>query len=322
MSEQTQRKGQTQARAMFGAILSLMFAATLGVTSAWAQSAMKLQQVTHNTWYVQGESALGSSANRNFISNAGFVITPAGVVVVDALGSPALAQELIALIRQRTPLPITHVLVTHYHADHIYGLQAFEGAQIWAHEAGKAYLNSDTAQLRLAASREEMFPWVDEQTRLVNATRWLSSRTELVVGGVAFVLAPLGPAHTPEDLVVHVPSEGVLFSGDLVFRGRIPFVGHANSRHWLQALQTMLGFEAHTVVPGHGPASHQARQDMQLTYDYLAYLRQSMGQAAKDMVPFEEAYAQTNWQRFEHLPLFKAANRMNAYNTYLEMERE
>jgi hypothetical protein len=40
------------------------------------------------------------------------------------------------------------------------------------------------------------------------------------------------------------------------------------------------------------------------------------------MVPFEEAYAQTNWQRFEHLPLFKAANRMNAYNTYLEMERE
>jgi glyoxylase-like metal-dependent hydrolase (beta-lactamase superfamily II) len=265
---------------------------------------------------------LGSSANRNFISNAGFVITPAGVVVVDALGSPALAQELMALIRQRTALPVTHVLVTHYHADHIYGLQAFEGAQIWAHEAGKDYLNSETAQSRLAASREEMFPWVDDKTRLVSATRWLNARTELVVGGVKFVLQPMGPAHTPEDMVVYVPSEGVLFSGDLVFRGRIPFVGHANSRQWLQALQTMLGFEAHTVVPGHGPASQQARQDMQLTYDYLAYLRHSMGQAAKDMVPFEEAYAQTNWQRFEHLPLFKAANRMNAYNTYLEMERE
>ena len=320
MNEQAQRKAQ--ARAMLGAILSLMFVAMWGVTSAWAQGTMKLQQVAHNTWYVQGESALGSSANRNFISNAGFVITPAGVVVVDALGSPALAQELIALIRQRTSLPITHVLVTHYHADHIYGLQAFEGAQIWAHDAGKEYLNSETAQSRLAASREEMFPWVDDKTRLVSATRWLHTRTELVVGGVTFVLQPMGPAHTPEDLVVYVPAEAVLFSGDLVFRGRIPFVGHANSRQWLQALQTMLSFEARTVVPGHGPASQQARQDMQLTYDYLAYLRQSMGQAAKDMVPFEEAYAQTNWQRFEHLPLFKAANRMNAYNTYLEMERE
>ena len=311
-----------KARAMFGAVLRIMFVAMLGVTGAWAQGPMKLQQVTPNTWYVQGESALGSSANRNFISNAGFVITPTGVVVVDALGSPALAQELMALIRQRTALPVTHVLVTHYHADHIYGLQAFEGAQIWAHEAGKDYLNSEIAQSRLAASREDMFPWVDDKTRLVSATRWLNARTELVVGGVKFVLQPMGPAHTPEDMVVYVPSEGVLFSGDLVFRGRIPFVGHANSRQWLQALQTMLGFEAHTVVPGHGPASQQARQDMQLTYDYLAYLRHSMGQAAKDMVPFEEAYAQTNWQRFEYLPLFKAANRMNAYNTYLEMERE
>ena len=47
-----------------------------------------------------------------------------------------------------------------------------------------------------------------------------------------------------------------------------------------------------------------------------------MGQAAADMVPFEEAYVQTDWKRFEGLPLFKSANRMNAYNTYLLMEHE
>ena len=293
------------------------------VMPAQAEStAMKAQQVAPHTWYVQGESALGSAANRNFISNAGFVITPAGVVVVDALGSPALAQELIKLIAQRTSEPITHVLLTHYHADHIYGLQAFKGAQIWAHEAGRPYINSENAQSRLASSRETMFPWIDETTRLVPATRWLKARTELVVGGVKFVLQPMGPAHTPEDLVVHVPSEGVLFSGDLIFRGRVPFVGNANSKQWLVALDTMLSLDARVMVPGHGPASMQARQDMLLTRDYLAYVRQAMGQAAKDMVPFEEAYAQTDWRAFEHLPLFKSANRINAYNTYLEMERE
>jgi len=62
--------------------------------------------------------------------------------------------------------------------------------------------------------------------------------------------------------------------------------------------------------------------DLQLTRDYLAYLRKTMGAAARDMEPFEEAYARTDWSRFEHLPLFKAANRMNAYNTYLLMERQ
>lgn len=293
------------------------------VSVAGAQTpAMQLQQVASQTWYVQGESALGSSANRNFISNAGFVITPQGVVVIDALGSPALAEEFKTLIRQKTSLPVTDVIVTHYHADHIYGLQAFEGAKIWAQMAGREYLQSQTAAQRLAASREDMFPWIDEQTRLVSATHWISRRTELVVGGVRFVLQPVGPAHTPDDLVVHVPSQGVLFSGDLVFRGRIPFVGHANSRHWLQALQTMLTFDVKTVVPGHGPASTQAREDMQLTYNYLSFLRQTMGRAARDMVPFDEAYANTDWRAFEHLPLFGAANRMNAFNTYLEMERE
>jgi hypothetical protein len=61
---------------------------------------------------------------------------------------------------------------------------------------------------------------------------------------------------------------------------------------------------------------------MQLTRDYLSYLRTTMGAAAKNMEPFDEAYKATNWSAFEALPLFRVANRMNAYNTYLAMEHE
>jgi hypothetical protein len=75
-------------------------------------------------------------------------------------------------------------------------------------------------------------------------------------------------------------------------------------------------------VPGHGPLSHEARKDMQLTRDYLVYLRESMGKAAQNLEPFEEAYQNTDWSQFEHLPLFRVANRMNAYNTYLLLEQE
>jgi hypothetical protein len=75
------------------------------------------------------------------------------------------------------------------------------------------------------------------------------------------------------------------------------------------------------VVPGHGPVSDQVRDDLQLTRDYLLHLRRSMGEAARNMDPFEEAYARTDWSRFEKLPLFSVANRMNAYNTYLLMEQ-
>ncbi|MBA3773552.1 MAG: MBL fold metallo-hydrolase [Ramlibacter sp.] len=285
---------------------------------------VKARQVSPSAWFVQGESALGSPANRNFISNAGFVVTADGVVVIDALGSPQLARELMAHVKALTGKPVSHVIVTHYHADHIYGLQEFKrgGARVIAHRAAREYLQSDTAQSRLAASRSELAPWIDAQTRLVPADEWLDGSRELVVGGVRLVLAHVGPAHTPEDLVVYLPAEKVLFAGDIVFRGRIPFVGQADSGQWIKALDTLLAFDAGVVVPGHGPQSTAPREDMELTRDYLAHLRETMGRAARNLEPFEDAYRQADWSRFEHLPLFRAANRMNAYNTYLLMERE
>ncbi len=285
---------------------------------------MSGRQVSPSAWYVEGASALGSPANQNFISNAGFVITPAGVVVIDALGSPALARQLLAEIGRHTAQPVTHVILTHYHADHIYGLQALKaaGAKVIAHEGAREYLNSETARLRLQASRKELAPWIDAQTHLVPADEWLAGDSELVVGGMRFQIRHVGPSHTPEDEVIYLPQEKVLFAGDLVFRGRIPFVGQADSGQWVKALDRLLTFDAKVVVPGHGPVSHEARADMELTRDYLLYLRQVMGQAAQNMEPWESAYQAADWSRFEQLPLFRVANRMNAYNTYLLMEHE
>lgn len=298
----------------------------LSVFMAYADEApaMVAHQVSTAAWYVEGVSALGSPANQNFISNAAFVVTPAGVVVIDALGSPALAVRLIAEIRKITPQPITHVIATHYHADHIYGLQTFkaQGAHIIAHRAAREYLNSETARLRLEASRQQLAPWVDAETHLVEADEWIDGDKEIMVGGVRFQLKPVGPSHTPEDLAVYLPAEKVLFAGDLVFRSRIPYVGQADSRHWIASLDNLLAFDTEVIVPGHGPLSTDARRDMQLTRDYLVYLRTTMGQAARNLEPFEDAYKATDWTQFEHLPLFRVANRMNAYNTYLLLEHE
>jgi len=281
------------------------------------------EAVAPGVWMVQGASALGSSANRNFISNAAFVVTQDQVVVVDALGSPVLAKELLAEIRRITPLPVKHVIVTHYHADHIYGLQVFkdEGAEIIAHESAHTYLASDTAALRLKASRDDLFPWIDETTRLVPPDRWLADGATMTWGGTEFRIVHAGPAHTPEDLVVYLPQSRVLLAGDIVFRGRVPFVGQADSGSWVRSLDRLLAFDAEVIVPGHGPMSRNAREDLQLTRDYLVFLRHSMEEAARNLEPFEEAYAKVDWSRFEHLPLFRAANRINAYNTYLLMEQ-
>jgi glyoxylase-like metal-dependent hydrolase (beta-lactamase superfamily II) len=316
-------------RAWFAAIAllaaALPCAAQAASNAGTAGPALHATEVADRVWFVQGAAALGSPANRNFISNAGFVVTDDGVVVVDALGSPALADELLAEIRRVTSQPVRYVIVTHYHADHIYGLQAFKaaGATIVAHRAGREYLNSDTAQKRLEASRLELAPWVDDKTRLVPADRWLDQdETQLRVGSYDILIRHVGPAHTAEDLVVFVPKLGALFSGDLFFRGRIPFVGQADSRLWISSLERLIDYRPRIVVPGHGPASTDPLADLAMTRDYLMYLRQTMGEAAHRLEPFEDAYARADWSRYENMPLFRAANRMNAYNTYLLMEEQ
>jgi glyoxylase-like metal-dependent hydrolase (beta-lactamase superfamily II) len=122
--------------------------------------------------------------------------------------------------------------------------------------------------------------------------------------------------------MIDVPSEGVLFAGDLVFRGRIPFVGNADSKGWLSALDQIGRINPKIVIPGHGNYSINPADDIRFTRDYLKYLRDAMTTAAINMDPFEEAYRQADWSEYEGMPLFRAANRMNAYNVYLSIQTE
>jgi glyoxylase-like metal-dependent hydrolase (beta-lactamase superfamily II) len=142
------------------------------------------------------------------------------------------------------------------------------------------------------------------------------------VGGVDFFISRVGPAHAPEDLMVYVPSEKVLFAGDLVFRGRIPFVGNADSKGWLSALDEIEKMNPTIVIPGHGAYSVTPQEDIRFTREYLKYLRETMSHAAVNLDPFEDAYRQADWSEYEGMPLFRAANRMNAYNVYLSIQAE
>ena len=285
---------------------------------------LKPVQVAPHTYFVQGFPEMGNSSNQNFISNAGFVVTPKGVVVIDALGSPILAKKLIAEIARITPQKVVAVIVSHYHADHVYGLQEFKkiGAKIYAQGEGRNYLSSETAKQRLIASRIDFAPWVNANTQLVAADVWIDQKTKLNIGGIEFLVTRVGPAHAPEDLMVYVPSEKVLFAGDLVFRGRIPFVGNADSKGWISALDEIEKLKPQVVIPGHGAYSTKPSEDIAFTRNYLNYLRQSMSKAAIDLDPFEEAYQQADWSEYEGMPLFRAANRMNAYNVYLSIQAE
>lgn len=281
-------------------------------------------KVGAHSYYVQGEAGAASSANEGYMSNAGFVVTDAGVLVFDSLGTPVLGHKLVAAIKKVTDKPIKRVIVSHYHADHIYGLQVFKdmGVEIWAHVDGQEYLASEETEKLLVQRRDSLFPWVDEKTRLVAADKWLTGNANFEMGGLHFELHHVGPAHAPDDMVMFVQEDSVLYAADLIFIGRVPFVGTADSRNWLLAIDKVIAFKPKFMITGHGKASQTPIDDLVFTRDYLTYMRKVMGKAVADFVPFDEAYAKADWSQYVNMPAFKEGNRENAFNTYLLMERE
>ncbi len=301
----------------------------LAFLPAWAGSEvatvpMKAVKLGPHSYFVQGLPGAASSENQGFMSNAGFVVTRDGVVVFDALASPPLAQKLVGLIRKITRQPIRRVIVSHYHADHFYGLQVFKalGAEIWAHRLAEGATRTEEAAQRLAQRREVLFPWVNENTQLLEADHFVEGDMDFEMGGLKFALRYVGPAHSSEDLALMVTQDGVLFAGDLVFRGRVPFVGDADSGSWIAALDKLIALKPKVLVPGHGAPSRNPGADLAFTRDYLKFLRIHMGKAARDLVPFEEAYEKTDWSKYRFMPAFNEANRANAYNQYLRLEQE
>ena len=284
---------------------------------------MKLQQVSPHVYFVQGKAG-AATQHKGFISNAGVIITPEGIVVFDALGSPSLAQKLVGLIRQESQAPFHAVVLSHYHADHIYGLQVFKerGAKIIAPKGANVYLSSDTAETLLESRRKQLAPWVNERTHLVPPDQIIDGDYSFSLGGVRLQLSYVGNAHSDGDLTLFVEPDNVLFSGDIIFEGRVPFVGSANTRNWLATLERMERAKVNALIPGHGAMARDPAKAVGLTRRYLALLRSRMKQAVENWEAFDEAYDKIDWGEFELLPAFFEANRRNAYNVYLSLEKE
>ncbi|MBD3642157.1 MAG: MBL fold metallo-hydrolase [Marinobacter sp.] len=279
-----------------------------------------------NVYYFAGQSGVPDKQNEGFTANAGFVITEDGVVVFDALGTPSLGAAMVDKVREKTELPISHVVISHYHADHVYGLQAFKDltdAQVIAQESSSIYLNSPDAGQRLAQRKQALSPWVDDNTRVIAPDVTFEDEMSIESGSYRFSIVHAGPAHSTDDSLMMVQPAGVLFSGDIIQNGRVPFLASSevDTANWMKAIEQVRKLNPKILIPGHGKASENAMAALNFTYDYLAYVREQMGAAVENWVQFEDAYEQTDWTRYEGLPAFEASNKANAYRVYLEMEK-
>ena len=224
-----------------------------------------VERVADGVWLHRGRHADMGAGNRGDVANLGFVVGDASVAVIDPGGSHAVAGALRAAVAEVTDLPISHVVLTHAHPDHVLGAGVFAdvpGVVAHAKLPRAVAARADAANPRYAFALEPGVPVALRPTLEVPA----GEERTVDLGGRTLRAIAYPTAHTDHDLAVLDGASGALFAGDLVFEGRLPSLD-GSLVGWLDALDALASLEPALVVPGHGaPGPWEATVALQRGY--------------------------------------------------------
>ncbi len=217
------------------------------------------------------------------LSNAGVLVGPGSVLLIDTASTQARAQALRAAVGSLTSRPARTLVNTHHHGDHTHGNFVFPEATIVAHALARDEIIAAGLQLKLVWPDVE---WGDIEIVPPDVT--FTDRLTLYAGDLEVQLRSVGPAHTTNDIVAWIPERGVLFAGDVVFNGGTPFCLMGSIAGCLEAIDIMRGLGAATVVSGHGEVAGPEVFDVNA--EYLRWIQRTASTAlAAGLSPLEAA---------------------------------
>ena len=317
-------------RHVFPALLAASLSAPAGAqevppTRAFSptteQTIYPLRTLGPGVYAVLGDSGKGAEGR----PNAGFVVTRDGIVAVGGVASPAQARAVIRTIRTKSDGPIRWLVLYAHHPDMMFGAIEFRraGAGIIAHPdarvlAAEGGPDAMVANWHAVVGLQELmgFEFADQPDRPV--TGWDTLR----LGGREIVLIHPGPAHSAGDLMLWLPRERVLFTGDILVEDGITMVVDGQSRVLLSTLDQIDSLAPTVLVPGHGRIPPDPRALTQATREYITALRDSMRAELKRGTSMRRAVGAYPPPDPGRAVSPASRTRRNAVRVYLEMERE
>lgn len=221
-------------------------------------------------------------------SNAGLIVDGDQSLLVDTLFDARLTREMLAAMQDATGISadrIGTVVNTHANGDHTHGNGLCTCAEIIASEASAREMEAFTPQMlvdlmAIAPEHGETgkyilgmfkdFDFGDIAER--HPTRTFSGQLDLMVGDKTVELIEVGPAHTQGDVLVHVPQDRTVYTGDILFIDGTPIMWAGPVANWIAACERIIAMDPQVVVPGHGPITDIA--GVRRVQDYLRYIDQ------------------------------------------------
>lgn len=283
--------------------------------------ALVVHEVAPGVWAIEGPASQRDPENLGNNATFGLIETEAGAVLVDPGGTWQGAEALHAIVADLTDQPVTHVVNTGGQ-DHRWlgnGYWQAQGATVIASEAAINDQRSRESMQMTMLSQLVGEGFAGTEPAFADVT--FTDSYEFELGGRHIEIHHPGPAHTPGDSFVWLPTERIVFTGDIVYVGRVLSVlQFSDSASWLEAFSAIEALDPAHVIPGHGPATTlaEARTD---TRDYLVNLRDRIRDhidAGGDIIRSVDVDQST----FSYLDQFEALAGRNAQAVFEQMEWE
>lgn len=214
------------------------------------------EKVAAHTWVIHGPKGRPSPQNRGFMNNPAFVVTGAGVVIVDAGSSAAIGRMVLRQVAKVTDQPVTHVFVSHIHGDHWLANQAiadaFPSAKFFAHPKMIEQAKGGQAEFWLDLINQ-LTEGAAKDTRALIPDEAFTDLQEIKVGGITFRAHVTDLAHTRTDVMIEVVEDSLLIGGDNFLANRMPRQDDGSFRGNIVACERAIALDLKNYVPGHGP---------------------------------------------------------------------
>ncbi len=279
------------------------------------------QEIIPGVWSAIGATAPGTYENSGHNNNLSFIITDAGVVVVNAGDNYLLAQSLHEEIKRRTDKPVKYVVLENGQGHAMLGSKYWreQGAKIVAQRDTAKYIEQfgyDALETMRSRARDKAF-----RTDVVMPDILYDDRLDLSMGGWKIEVLHLGNAHHHGDTMVWLPEKKLVIAGDTAFHIRmLPIFEDTDTAKWIAVWDKFEALGAQTVIPGHGGPTDMATV-RKWTRDYLVHLRAKVAEVIKAGGSLDDAY-KVDQSAYLHLHTADELARSNAGRVYRAMEFE
>lgn len=302
-------------------VLVILFSVALGAQAISAP--YDVREIAPGVFVHEGRYELFTPRNFGNVSNTGFIVGRDGVAVIDTGGSPRVGADLLEAIRARTDLPITYVINTHMHPDHVFGNAAFvdEKPTFAGHRKLPRALAARASRY-LKVNEELLGTEVFDGTQIIAPTLLVEDKLKVDLGDRVLILEAHKTAHTDNDVTVYDKQTGTLFLGDLLFAKHVPALD-GSIRGWLALLdQLSQRKDVARVVPGHGPASVDWPDAFAAEKRYLARIAADVRTFIEQGRTLAQAAKEAGLSEKDAWLLFDAYHARNVSAAFAELEWE